>query len=122
MDLYHVGFEIINEIDLKRGRENADFGQGFYLSNNLDFSMKWAGISRKKDTILNYYSLSTSNLKILEFKERNEEWLDYIFRNRNGYPDLYKDYDLIIGPISNDTIFNLYGITRVCQLIYKEIQ
>lgn len=110
MELYHVGFNIIDEIDLKRGRINADFGQGFYLSPNLDFSKKWAGISNDHDTIINYYSLSTEGLKILEFKEKNKEWLDYIFKNRNGYKDLYKEYDLIIGPISNDTIFDLYGI------------
>ena len=40
--VYHVGFDIIKEIDLKHGRSNADFGQGFYLSPDLDFSKKWA--------------------------------------------------------------------------------
>lgn len=110
MELYHVGFNIIKEIDLKHGRINADFGQGFYLSNDLDFSKKWAQISDDKDTIINYYSLNDKDLKILNFKERNNDWIDYIFKNRNGYADIYKDYDVIIGPIANDTIFNLYGI------------
>jgi hypothetical protein len=32
MNLYHAGFNIIEEIELNYGRKNADFGQGFYLS------------------------------------------------------------------------------------------
>ena len=46
MYLYHVGFEIIKDVDLKYGRKNADFGQGFYLSSDLDFSKKWTRISK----------------------------------------------------------------------------
>ncbi len=110
MELYHVGFNIIKEIDIKHGRINADFGQGFYLSSDLDFSKKWARLREKQDTIINYYSLDINDLKILNFKERNNDWLNYIFKNRNGYGDIYKDYDVIIGPIANDTIFDLYGI------------
>ena len=110
MDLFHVGLNIIKDIDLKRGRSNADFGQGFYLSKDIEFSKKWAITSDTSDTILNIYNLDISNLNILEFKERDEKWFDYIYKNRNLYEDIYKDYDVIIGPIANDTIFDLYGI------------
>ena len=37
--LYHTSFDIIKEPDIKRGRPNADFAQGFYLSDNEDFSL-----------------------------------------------------------------------------------
>ena len=57
MILYHVGFDIIKDIDLRHGRINADFGQGFYLSNNIEFSKKWATIKNDRDTILNFYDL-----------------------------------------------------------------
>lgn len=110
MELFHVGLDIIKDIDLKRGRTNADFGQGFYLSPNIDFSKKWAITSDSADTILNIYNLDCSDLNVLEFKERDEKWFQYIFENRIGYSDIYKDYDVIIGPIANDTIFDLYGI------------
>lgn len=110
MNLYHVGFNIIEEIELNYGRKNADFGQGFYLSSNYEFSTKWAKVRKENDTIINKYFLNTDDLKILEFKSRDEKWFEYIFKNRNGYNDIYKDYDVIIGPIANDTIFDLYGI------------
>ena len=110
MYLYHVGFEIIKDIDLKYGRKNADFGQGFYLSSDLDFSKKWARISNNTDTILNIYDFDLADLKILNFNERNEDWFNYIYKNRNNYDDIYKEYDVVIGSIANDTIFDLYGI------------
>ncbi len=110
MKLYHVGYYEIKEVDLKHGRKNADFGQGFYLSNNLEFSKNWASIRENLDTVLNCYELDINGLNVLEFKENNEDWFNYIFKNRNGYEDIYKDYDVIIGPIANDTIFDLYGI------------
>ena len=110
MDLYHVSFNIIKDVNIYYGRMNADFGQGFYLSPDLDFSKKWANISNEHDTIINIYNLDTTDLKVLDFKDRCDEWFNYIFKNRNGYNDIYKEYDVIIGPIANDTIFNLYGI------------
>ena len=32
MTLYHTSYQIIREPDVRYGRKNADFGQGFYLS------------------------------------------------------------------------------------------
>ena len=40
--LYHTGFQEIREPDLTIGRKNADFGQGFYLTSDKDFSERWA--------------------------------------------------------------------------------
>lgn len=42
MELYHTGFDIIEAPDIHFGRQNADFGQGFYLSGNREFSVRWA--------------------------------------------------------------------------------
>ena len=38
--LYHTGFETIRKPDITIGRKNADFGQGFYLSDDEEFSAK----------------------------------------------------------------------------------
>lgn len=109
MRLYHVGFEIIKNPDIKHGRKNADFGQGFYLSPNHVFSLRWARVSKDSNTYINTYELDTTNLKIKEFK-RDKEWFSYIFDNRNNHEDKLNDYDVIIGPIANDTIYNTWGI------------
>ena len=109
MKLYHVGFSEIKSPDIFYGRKNADFGQGFYLSPNKDFSEKWGKKRKGLDTIFNEYDLDESSLKIKQF-ERNEEWFNYITNNRHNKDDYLKDYDVIIGPIANDTIYDTYGI------------
>ena len=38
MLLYHTGFDEIPAPDLRRGRANADFWQGFYLSDDPGFA------------------------------------------------------------------------------------
>ena len=38
------------------------------------------------------------------------EWFDYIFSNSNGKKDYLSEYDVIIGPIANDTLYDTLGI------------
>ena len=64
---------------------------------------------KDKNTIMSIYELDCSCLNIKEFK-LEEEWFKYISNNRYFKEDYLKEYDVIIGPISNDTIYNLYGV------------
>ena len=80
--VYHVGFEIIRGPDINRGRKNADFGQGFYLSDDLEFSRRWSRVRKDEDTVLNAYELDLNGLQVRRLN-RNEEWFEYIFENRN---------------------------------------
>ena len=109
LTLYHTGFQIVEKPDIHWGRSNADFGQGFYLSDNEDFSKSWAANSKDVTSYLNYYELDTNGLKIKEFTH-SLEWYDYIFVNRAGLKDQLSDYDVIAGPIANDTLYDTYGI------------
>ncbi len=110
MRLYHAGFDVIEEPDLGRGRKNADFGQGFYLSPDGEFSRRWAREKRGSSTYVNAYELDVEGLSVKTF-ERNEMWFDYIYGNRNGRADAYPDADVIVGPIANDIIYDVMGIT-----------
>ena len=109
MNLFHTGFSEIKSPDIRKGRKNADFGQGFYLSDNEEFSKRWARQRKGEVTFLNKYELCLEGLKIKHFV-KNKEWFDYIFANRRSLADIYADYDVIIGPIANDTIYDTYGI------------
>ena len=109
MLLYHTGFDEIPVPDLRRGRINADFGQGFYLSDNYDFASLWVREKNRADIIVNSYELDESGLNILRF-DRDEKWFRYVFSNRRSMPDSYADFDIIIGPIANDTIYDTMGI------------
>ena len=101
--LYHTGREEIRNPDIRRGRKNADFGQGFYLSPDREFASRWA----VADAVMNEYELDESGLVIHRFR-RDEEWFNYIFRNRRAMDDL--SADVVIGPIANDTIFETFGV------------
>ncbi len=110
MRLYHTGFAVIPSPDLLRGRKNADFGQGFYLTDDVAFSRRWARQRSCEVTYLNSYELDCTGLRVKVF-DRDAAWFDYIFRNRRGEKDALTAYDVIMGPIANDTIYDTWGIT-----------
>ena len=110
MILYHTGFAEIKTPDIYYGRKNADFGQGFYLTPDLEFSEHWAKERNGFKTFHNVYELDTDGLKIKHLS-RNREWFDYISANRHLKTDVFADYDIIIGPIANDTIYDVLGVT-----------
>ena len=46
-----------------------------------------------------------SELRILRFEDYSEEWAKFILLNRNNASaDAVHDYDVVIGPIANDTV------------------
>ena len=103
MKLYHTGTMEIRNPDIHHGRKNADFGQGFYLTPDMDFACRWA----EENAVINEYELDEEGLAIHRF-ERDRDWFDYIFRNRRVKDTLKAD--VVIGPIANDTIFETLGI------------
>lgn len=103
MKLYHTGTMEIRNPDIHHGRKNADFGQGFYLTPDMDFACRWAG----ENAVINEYELDEEGLAIHRF-ERDRDWFDYIFRNRRVKDTLKAD--VVIGPIANDTIFETLGV------------
>ena len=96
------------------GRNNLDFGKGFYVTTLLKQATRWAEtivrLRLKGATTINKYELDYDGIKnagftILSFAEYNEEWLDFIVANRNGELR-WKQYDLIEGSIANDRVFD----------------
>jgi len=108
--LYHSGFQIIKEPDIRHGRKNADFAQGFYLSDDIGFAKRWPKRRKGEQTYINRYELDTEDLNILSF-QRDRKWFEYIYANRSFQKDGYPEADVIIGPIANDTIYDTFGIT-----------
>ena len=103
MILYHTSEREIRNPDIHYGRENADFGWGFYLTPDRDFTYRWA----KENAVVNEYELDENNLNIYTFT-RDINWFQYIFNNRRKRDSLTAD--VVIGPIANDTIFDTLGI------------
>ena len=103
MKLYHTSDRAIREPDVHYGRVNADFGQGFYLTPERDFALRWAG----ENAVVNSYELDLSGLTVQRF-ERDAAWFEYLFHNRRAEDGL--DADVIVGPIANDTLFDTMGV------------
>ncbi len=70
--LYHTGYQVIQNPDIYYGRKNADFGQGFYLTENPEFSKRWAREKKGTDTYVNVYELELHGLEsseIIKYRE-----------------------------------------------------
>lgn len=102
MTVYHGGFEPIDKPEIRKGRNTKDFGTGFYCTIIKEQAQRWA---RRYDTgIVSIYDVVMNmNLKIKEFKEMSEEWLDFIIECRSGKSH---DYDIVIGAMADDQIYN----------------
>ncbi len=102
MLVYHGSNQQIEAPQIIQGKHTKDFGNAFYCTVIYEQAERWA---RRFDTpIVNSYStLFENSLKILEFKEMTEEWLDFIVDCRAGKPH---NYDIVVGPIANDQVYN----------------
>ena len=102
MTVYHGGYMAVEHPEIRKGRNTKDFGTGFYCTIIKEQAQRWA---KRYDTkIVSIYDVRLdSSLKIKDFREMTDEWLDFIAACRNGVPH---DYDVVEGPMADDTIFN----------------
>ena len=117
MTLYHGSDQIIKLPELRHSTRTLDFGSGFYTTTNkeqaIDFAIKVYNRSTRTGNTpqgkfvstyeINYETIQ-KELDILHFESASEEWFDFVIANRqstwNG-----KKYDVIYGPVANDTIY-----------------
>lgn len=109
MMLYHGSYLEIAEPDVLHSRPNVDFGRGFYVTPLYEQAVKWCGKFKRrgKDGIISRYAFDESRekeLKTLKFDSYSEGWLELILNCRSGKDTT--DYDLVIGGVANDQVFN----------------
>ena len=111
MKLYHGSTVIVDKPFVSYGRDNLDFGKGFYTTNMQSQAEKWVQrfILLGKKGIINIYNFDDDNIQTKyrhkKFPEYNEEWLDFVLACRSGSKE-YQNYDIIEGGIANDKVFN----------------
>lgn len=103
MILYHGSKEIVKTPEIRIPRYNKDFYFGFYCTLMCEQAKRWAIRFTGTGIINEYEFIRSSELDILKFPEMTEEWLDFIVECRSGKSH---DYDIVEGPMANDTIFN----------------
>jgi hypothetical protein len=100
--LYHGGYCPIETPQIIQGKFAKDFGLGFYCTQFKEQAVRWS--RRFKTPVINIYNYEQNNdLKILEYTDMTEEWLDFIVACRSGNKH---DYDIVKGAMANDQIFN----------------
>lgn len=102
MKLYHGSIQIVEKPEIRISRFNKDFYFGFYCTSIEEQAIRWA--TRFGSGYINVYEyVKNANLKILRFEKMTDEWLDFIVACRSGK---VHDYDIVEGPMADDTIFN----------------
>jgi len=109
MILYHGSFLEIAKPDLEHSRRNVDFGRGFYTTPLYQQAKKWCGKFKRrgKEGVISRYAFdekACEDLRVLKFDSYSEEWLDFILVCRSGKDR--SDYDIVIGGVANDQVFN----------------
>jgi len=114
MILYHGSFKAIQSPNLSFARDTTDFGKGFYTTTIHSQAKKWAERYKRRQGagVVSIYETNEDELRqsvsVLEFDTYSPEWLDYIVNCRQG--SMAGSYDLVIGGIANDDVFNTLTI------------
>ena len=128
MQLYHGSIEVIEHPKILDQQRLLDFGKGFYTTTNIEQAERWAAIKQKRlvkttkafvtTFELDELLLKSDTLSLKIFKQADEEWLDFIIHNRSI--DSAADYDIVIGPVANDTLYQTLTLYEVGILTKKE--
>lgn len=116
MNLYHGSLEIVENPVILEPSHTMDYGKGFYTTTSKEQADKWVirkiVAANQAKGYTNFYSFeesSLASLKILRFKNPDEEWLDFVMANRTN-KDFSHDYDIVYGPVANDRVYAAFAL------------
>lgn len=100
--IYHGSYMKIEFPEIRKYRFTKDFSWGFYCTKIKEQAERWAEKFNTK--VVNVYELKNIySLNIKEFKDYNDEWLEFVVKCRSGS---IHEYDVVIGPMADDTIYD----------------
>ena len=123
--LYHGSEQIIESPTFGLGKQNNDFGLGFYCTESEELAKEWA-VSSLRNGFVNRYSLDTEYLKILNLNNPDYtilNWIAVLVAHRlfsikspaaqrakryliDNFGVNVNAYDLIIGYRADDSYFD----------------
>lgn len=131
--VYYGGTEIIDMPVCRLGRENLDFGRGFYVTDIKEPARRWAiaiAKRRKAPAVINTYQLDRDAIlakaRCKVFQAYDVEWLNFIVASRRG-ENPAATYDYVEGGVANDRVIdtvNLYmlGLMSADVALYRLAQ
>jgi hypothetical protein len=112
MILFHGSNVVVRIPMLIPQRRHLDFGPGFYLTSSFLQAKRWADKKAAQrecgEGIVSVFSISDGDLqklKRINFLVPNGQWLDVVafFRTFRTQNPLHEEYDIISGPVADDT-------------------
>lgn len=127
MIVYHGSDVVVEKPILIPSKRTLDFGAGFYTTTNkeqaISFAHKVSLRNKSKTKAVSMYEINFEKIKIklniLKFDRPDEEWLNFVFANRQG---IYKgkQYDIVIGAVADDTIYKVFSLYEAGILTKEE--
>lgn len=117
LKIYHGSTVIVKNPSLEILNYRTDFGKGFYTTTDIEQAKRWTKIKKgrmqeenKDEKIKRYINIyeytENENLNILNFEEATEQWLKFVFKNRQS-DELVHQYDIVIGPVADDNLYQV---------------
>ena len=123
--LFHGSDHVIKKPELSKGKENNDYGKGFYCTLIKEMAKEWA-CKQNTDGFVNEYKFRDDGLKVLNLLDGNHtvlNWIAILLKHRiftindaiasdakkylieHFYIDVSK-YDVVIGYRADDSYFS----------------
>ena len=109
MKVYHGSDTVVQKPRILHSKRRMDFGSGFYTTQSRTQAAKWArSVRRRRDSpeafVTEFDYEEKPEMNVLIFDGPFAEWFDFIIRNRKG--TFTHDYDIIIGPVADDSVYD----------------
>ena len=111
--VYHGASQEIPSPLVHVGRENLDFGKGFYVTDIRKQAKTWAEIKSRylmeSKAYINEYLFDFDNaikeFRYKKFEKYDKEWLHFIIDSRDGIK-VWREFDIIEGGVANDRVID----------------
>jgi hypothetical protein len=121
--VYHGAIQEIAAPLVHVGRDNLDFGKGFYVTDIKNQAKTWAAIKSRylmdAKAYINEYLFDYDNVakefRYKKFEKYDKEWLHFIVDSRDGIK-VWKDYDVIEGGVANDRVIDTVEAFKAGQI------
>lgn len=113
IQVFHGSNVVVQEPLVGIGRENLDFGLGFYVTALTKQAEGWAGnkaryYMQQEGTVSVYefdMEAAIADFRFHKFEHYDREWLQFIVGNRRGGNE-WQWWDIIEGGVANDRVID----------------
>ena len=121
--VYHGASQEVSSPLVHVGRENLDFGKGFYVTDIRSQAKIWAEVKSRylmdAKGYINEYLFDFDNaikyFRYRKFEKYDREWLHFIVDSRDGLK-VWKGFDIIEGGVANDRVIDTVEAFKAGQI------